>query len=138
MPGYLNLASSDPYCVGGEYGNRAPESVMRAAIAPPNASPSILVPVDFATSTPQSAYFVFYFLDFNASWKSNETRKFEMRIDGVLRHVVDITGDRSAHVVTCYPVPVMGTVNVTISPASGSVLPPINAMEVFTATELLE
>ncbi|KAL0360724.1 UNVERIFIED_CONTAM: hypothetical protein Sradi_3756900 [Sesamum radiatum] len=141
MPGYTNLTFDPRFCSGTAYENRPPNSVINTAISPTNASQSIYVPVNLPTTTPQSAYIVLYFyhnLD-GPPDTLNATRNMDVYIDGVMRRNVKLQGLRSGEVVTLYPVLVQGTVNVTISPANGTVLPPLlNGMEVFYGTELSE
>ncbi|CAK9155082.1 unnamed protein product [Ilex paraguariensis] len=138
VPGYLNYSFSVDSCIGMYYENRAPDTVMRTFIVPPTASDSIFLSVDFPTNDPQSTYFVFYFLDVKKSRTINETRKVDIYIDGALKSEMEIK-DGIIYVVSLYPVLVQGTANVTISPANGSVLPPIlNGMEVFIARDLLQ
>ncbi|KAL0360725.1 UNVERIFIED_CONTAM: putative LRR receptor-like serine/threonine-protein kinase [Sesamum radiatum] len=144
MPGYTNLTFAATSCSGTAYENRPPNSVINTAISPAtNASQSIYVPVNLPTNTPQSAYIVLYFYQNRIVDGSpenlNATRNMDVYIDGFMRRNVKLQGFRSGEVVTLYPVLVQDTVNVTISPANGTVLPPLlNGMEVFYATELAE
>ncbi|KAL0351905.1 UNVERIFIED_CONTAM: putative LRR receptor-like serine/threonine-protein kinase [Sesamum calycinum] len=143
MPGYTNLTFDPLFCSGTAYENRPPNSVINTAISPTNASQSIYVPVNLLTTTPQSAYLVLYFYQNSIvdgpPENQNGTRNMDIYIDGVMRRNVKLEGFRSGEVVTLYPVLVQGMVNVTISPANGTVLPPLlNGMEVFYATELAE
>ncbi|KAI3465003.1 hypothetical protein Pfo_021666 [Paulownia fortunei] len=140
MPGYTNLSFEATSCTGTSYENRPPNSVINTAISPPNASQSIYVPVNFPTTTPQSAYIVLYFYqNLNGSESLNATRNMDIYVDGVIKGNVKFQNYRSGEVVTIYPVLVQGTANVTISPANGTILAPLlNGMEVFTATELAE
>ncbi|KAL0438591.1 UNVERIFIED_CONTAM: putative LRR receptor-like serine/threonine-protein kinase [Sesamum latifolium] len=143
MPGYINLTFVPTSCSGTAYENRPPNSVINTAISPTNASQSIYVPVNLPTITPQSAYIVLYFFQNRIvdgpPENQNGTRNMDVYIDGVMRRNVKLQGFRSGEVVTLYPVLVQGTVNVTISPANGTVLPPLlNGMEVFYGTKLAE
>ncbi|KAL0314770.1 UNVERIFIED_CONTAM: hypothetical protein Sangu_2321400 [Sesamum angustifolium] len=143
MPGYTNLTFEPRFCSGTAYENRPPNSVINTAISPTNTSQSIYVPVNLLTPTPQSAYLVLYFYQNSIvdgpPENQNGTRNMDIYIDGVMRRNVKLEGFRSGEVVTLYPVLVQGMVNVTISPANGTVLPPLlNGMEVFYATELAE
>ncbi|KAL2249695.1 UNVERIFIED_CONTAM: hypothetical protein Sindi_2443200 [Sesamum indicum] len=143
MPGHKNLSFDATACSGSAYENRPPNSVINTAISPANASQSIYVPVNFPTTTPQSAYIVLYFYQNRIvdgpPENQSGTRNMDVYIDGVMRRNVKLEGLISGDVVTLYPVLVQGTVNVTISPANGTVLPPLlNGMEVYYATELAE
>ncbi|KAH6769594.1 hypothetical protein C2S52_014397 [Perilla frutescens var. hirtella] len=139
MPGYVNL--SFEYTVGEEYyENRPPTTVLNTAITPQNASQSIHVPITFPTTDPQSAYMVLYFYqNLNESETLNSTRYMDIYVDGFVRASVKFDEFRSGEVVTIYPLLVQDIANVTISPANGTVLPPLlNGMEVFIASELIE
>ncbi|KAK4390656.1 Leucine-rich repeat receptor-like serine/threonine-protein kinase [Sesamum angolense] len=143
MAGYTDLTFAATSCSGTAYDNRPPNAVINTAISPTNASQSIYVPVNFPTTTPQSAYIVLYFYQNSIidgpPENLNATRNMDVYIDGVMRRNVKLEGFRSGEVVTLYPVLVQGTMNVTISPANGTVLPPLlNGMEVYYATELAE
>ncbi|KAK4429144.1 putative LRR receptor-like serine/threonine-protein kinase PAM74 [Sesamum alatum] len=139
MSGYTNLTFVPTSCSGAAYENRPPNSVINTAISPTNASQSIYVPINFPTTTPQSAYIVLYFYQDLGSKNLNATRNMDVYVDHVMRRNVKLQTYRSGEVVTLYPVLVQGTVNVTISPANGTVLPPLlNGMEVYYATELTE
>ncbi|KAL0314768.1 UNVERIFIED_CONTAM: hypothetical protein Sangu_2321200 [Sesamum angustifolium] len=143
MPGYTNLTFAAISCSGTAYDNRPPNSVINTAISPTSDSQSIYVPVNFPTTTPQSAYIVLYFYQNSIidgpPENLNATRNMDVYIDGVMRRNVKLEGFRSGEVVTLYPVLVQGTMNVTISPAKGTVLPPLlNGLEVYYATELAE
>ncbi|KAL2249696.1 UNVERIFIED_CONTAM: hypothetical protein Sindi_2443300 [Sesamum indicum] len=143
MPGYINLTFDSTFCSGANYENRPPNSVINTAISPTNASQSIYVPFNFPTTTPQSAYIVLYFYQNHIvdgpPENLNGTRNMDVYIDGVMRRNVKLEGLRSGDVVTLYPVLVQGTMNVTISPANGTVLAPLlNGMEVYYATEVAE
>ncbi|KAJ0101825.1 hypothetical protein Patl1_06223 [Pistacia atlantica] len=141
VPGYLNVSYSGgdetQSCLNQPLENRPPDDLLKNAISPENATDSIYLNVDFKNSTQQSAYFVFYFLDYNLSTNPYYTRKFEIHIDGALRNVVELNISQFGQVVSLFPVQVSGTANVTISPVSGSKFPPIlNGMEVYTATKM--
>ncbi|KAK4429146.1 putative LRR receptor-like serine/threonine-protein kinase [Sesamum alatum] len=143
MSGYTNLTFLPTSCYGTTYENRPPNSVINTAISPTNASQSIYVPVNLPTSTPQSAYIVLYFYQNRIidgpPENLNATRNMDVYIDGIMRRNVKLEGFTSGEVVTLYPVLFQGTVNVTISPGNGTVLPPLlNGMEVFYGTELAE
>ncbi|KAK4390660.1 putative LRR receptor-like serine/threonine-protein kinase [Sesamum angolense] len=139
MPGYTNLTFVPITCTGTAYENSPPLSVINTAISPTTASQSIYVPINFATTTPQSAYIVLYFYQDLGPDNVNATRNMDVNVDGVMRKNVKLQTYTSGEVVTLYPVLVQGTANVTISPANGTVLPPLlNGMEVFYATELAE
>ncbi|KAL2249698.1 leucine-rich repeat receptor-like serine/threonine-protein kinase At2g14510 [Sesamum indicum] len=139
MPGYTNLTFVPTTCTGTAYENGPPNSVINTAISPTNASQSIYVPVNFPAATPQSAYIVLYFYQDLGPDNVNATRNMDVYVDGVMTKNVKLQKYRSGEVVTLYPVLVQGTANVTISPANGTVLPPLlNGMEVFYATELAE
>lgn len=140
MPGYTNLSFDATFCTGAYYENRPPNSVFNTAITPPKASESIYVPITFPSTTPQSAYLVLYFYqNLNASKILNATRYMDIYVDGLIRGNVKFDKYTSGEVVTLYPVLVQGIANVTISPAKGTILPPLlNGMEVFIATELAE
>ncbi|KAL0438594.1 UNVERIFIED_CONTAM: putative LRR receptor-like serine/threonine-protein kinase [Sesamum latifolium] len=136
MPGYTNLTFARTSCSGTAYENRPPNSVINTAISPTNASQSIYVPVNLPTTTPQSAYIVLYFYQNRIvdgpPENLNGTRNMDVYIDGVMRRNVKLQGFRSGDVVTLYPILVQGTVNVTISPANGTVLPPLlNGMDLL-------
>ncbi|XP_031250130.1 probable LRR receptor-like serine/threonine-protein kinase At4g29180 [Pistacia vera] len=138
--GYLNISYSDVdenTCLNEAYENQPPDALLKNAISPKNATDSIYLNVDFKNSTQQSAYFVFYFLDYNLSRNPNYTRKFEIHIDGAFKNVVELNNSQFGQVVSLFPVQVSGTANVTISPFSGSKFPPIlNGMEVYTAMKM--
>ncbi|KAL0360722.1 UNVERIFIED_CONTAM: hypothetical protein Sradi_3756700 [Sesamum radiatum] len=139
MSGYTNLTFVPTTCTGQAYENAPPNSVINTAISPTTASQSIYVPVNFPTTTPQSAYIVLYFYQNLGPDNANATRNMDVYVDGVMLKNVKLQAYSSGEVLTLYPVLVQGTANVTISPAKGTVLPPLlNGMEVFYATELAE
>lgn len=139
---YVNVSFGAISCAGSYYENRPPSSLLITAIAPQNASQSIHVPITLPTTDPQSAYIVLYFYqNLNASRNPipNATRYMDIYVDGVMKANVKLETVRSIEVVTLYPVLVAGIANLTISPANGTILPPLlNGMEVFLATDLAE
>lgn len=116
--------SSDPD-LPPTYENNPPSVVLEDAIVA-TASDSITLTIDLPQSTPQSAYIVLYLTNLG------ETLKIE--IDSQDQGTVNATGYGVTTVVTRYPVMVIGpTINITLSRADESSLPPIiSAMEVFT------
>lgn len=139
---YVNVSFGSISCEGSYHENRAPSSALITAIAPRNASQSIHVPITFPTADPQSAYIVLYFYQsLNASRNPipNATRYMDVYVDGVMKANVKFETVRAMEVITLYPVLVQGIANLTISPANGTILPPLlNAMELFLATDLAE
>ncbi|KAK4836150.1 hypothetical protein QYF36_019215 [Acer negundo] len=145
VPGYLNISYNVGNekiigCLGFNYENRPPDSLLKNAISTENVSDSISLQVDFRNNTQQNAYFVLYFMDYNLSSENqNVSRKFEIYIDGASQKIVELNGDEFGQVTTLYPVEVTGTANLRISPVNGSDFPPIlNGMEVYTASEIVD
>lgn len=99
---------------------------------------SITLMVNFHNNSELSAYFVFYFATLPSFPDPTRTRKLTVYVDGQEKNTTDeVRGIDNCTVVTVYPVNVMGTANVTISPAEGTTLPTIlNAMEVFSAIQV--
>ncbi|KAK1571603.1 hypothetical protein Q3G72_019975 [Acer saccharum] len=145
VPGYLNISynvvNEDIIgCLGLNYENRPPDSLVKNAISAKNVSDSISLQVDFGNNMQQNAYFVLYFMDYNLPFENqNVSRKFEIYIDGASKKIVELNCDEFGQVVTLYPVEVTSTANLRISPVNGSDFPPIlNGMEVYTASEIVD
>ncbi|KAK6933266.1 Malectin-like domain [Dillenia turbinata] len=139
MPDYPNNNFNSYKCISTSYDNEPPSSVMTTSISAPNPSSSITFSVDFMTDTPQTAYFVFYFLDPNIFYNSTDTRMMEIFIDGVSKNIIELDYFDKGQVLSLYPMTVKGTAKVRISPYNASTMPPIlSGMEVFTASELVE
>ncbi|TXG49649.1 hypothetical protein EZV62_025524 [Acer yangbiense] len=145
VPGYLNISynvgnENINGCLGFNYENRPPDSLLKNAISAANVSDSISLQVDFGNNTQRNAYFVLYFMDYNLSSENqNVSRKFEIYIDGESKKIVELNGDEVGQVATLYPVEVTGIANLRISPVNGSDFPPIlNGMEVYTASEIVD
>ncbi|WRX13074.1 Malectin-like domain - like 3, partial [Theobroma cacao] len=126
LPGSNPLLPNDP-----------PESVLRTSTASFFTSSPIIMTVDFPPlSTPQSAYFVFYFTEMAIRPSPSDTRVVDVYVNGVRKATVAVEV-KQCKVVTVYPeILVDPTANVTLAAADSSTLPPIiSAMEVFTTVD---
>lgn len=119
--------------------NYPPYTVLIYAIEAPTSNSSISIQINFHKKARLSAYFVFYFATVYTYPLPNGTRKVSVYIDGQQKNITRVPDYyEDCAVVSIYPVNITaGTANVTIAPAEGSTLPPLlNAMEIFTATEI--
>lgn len=113
--------------------NDPPISVLRTAIESIDLTHPITLSVDLSQTIPQSAFFVLYFTETTSLPKPGDSRIIQIYINGgEMKSTVTLEFNK-CKVITLYPVIVVGpTINVTLSSASGSTLPPIiSAMEVF-------
>lgn len=117
--------------------NDPPISVLRTAIESIDLTHPITLSVDLLQTIPQSAYLVLYFTETTSLPKPGDTRIIQIYVNGgEMKSAVTLEFNK-CKVITLYPVIVVGpTINVTLSSASGSTLPPIiSAMEVFTRVD---
>ncbi|KAL5831330.1 hypothetical protein ACOSQ4_016684 [Xanthoceras sorbifolium] len=122
--------------------NIPPWPVMATAIRANNISDSIYLSVNFSPQkTEVVAYFVLYFMDPTFFYPPNQTNKDDIYIDSRKLNTTDIPlfgrMDNAYSVVSLYPVRVLGSANVTISPTENSTLAPVlSAMEVFSVIDV--
>ncbi|KAK2999953.1 hypothetical protein RJ639_023148 [Escallonia herrerae] len=119
---YLNIHKAGSIPSGEMFSvNFPPWAAAAYAIQAENLSSFMYSSVDFLHQTPVQAYSLFYFMDPIYRRYSNQTSRAEIYIDKSSMAVVDVPQCckmiDSCLVVSLFPVPVVGSANVTISPA---------------------